>query len=66
LQCGSARDVLLGHDGDDTLNGQSGHDTLGAGDGRDRINPHDNSVVINELFMLPDELFDAIDQLRTL
>ncbi|MED5448869.1 MAG: hypothetical protein VYA62_11645 [Planctomycetota bacterium] len=38
----------------------------GAGDGRDRINPHDNSVVINELFMLPGELFDAIDQLRTL
>jgi len=66
LQGGSARDVLLGHDGDDTLNGQSGHDTLGAGDGRDRINPHDNSVVINELFMLPGELFDAIDHLRTL
>ena len=66
LQGGSARDVLLGHDGDDTLNGQSGHDTLGAGDGRDRINPHDNSMVLNELFMLPDELFDAIDQLRTL
>jgi Ca2+-binding RTX toxin-like protein len=64
LQGGSARDVLQGGDGDDTLNGQTGHDTLGGGDGKDRINPHDNSMVVNELFALPEELFDAIDAVR--
>ena len=64
LQGGTDRDMLQGGDGDDTLNGQSGHDTVTAGEGRDRINPLDNSVVVNELFMLPGELFDAIDNLR--
>jgi len=64
LQGGSARDVLQGGDGNDTLNGQSGHDTLTSGDGRDRINPNDNSMVLNELFTLPDELFEAIESMR--
>jgi len=64
LQGGSARDVLQGGDDDDTLNGQSGHDTLSGGDGNDRINPHDNSAVVNELFALPDELFEAIEEIR--
>ncbi|RMG42074.1 MAG: hypothetical protein D6725_00270 [Planctomycetota bacterium] len=60
LYGGAGKDVALGGDGDDTVNGQGSADTVAGNQGVDAIS--DPAGEIDELFKLPTDVLDAIDQ----